>query len=219
MPGSTPHIRITQNEGCIAVDQHRPNVTGVLGGLSLDEAVLRIPLLLPICGHAQGIAAQRAAAAARGESEPHAREHSDQLWHEQAIAAAWRLTIDWPGALDRERDIALFKAVQNADDTGSLANRLLACVPGLDSVETQEDLARWLSESDCTPASVVRRARELEANLGASPEAQLAAGETLQSLAQSALDATDFNPLEPAGAGIEVGPLAMQRHPMIVELT
>ncbi|MEE4191435.1 MAG: hypothetical protein V2I66_07640, partial [Halieaceae bacterium] len=38
-------------------------------------------------------------------------------------------------------------------------------------------------------------------------------------LAQSALDATDFNPLEPAGAGIEVGPLAMQRHPMIVELT
>ena len=219
MSSSAPQISLTRDQGRVVIKQQRPNVTGILGGLSLEEAILRIPLLLPICGHAQGIAAQRAAFAARGEADPYAREHTSQLWREQGIAAGWRLAIDWPGAVDQERDIALFKAVQNADGPESLATQLLHCVPGLISIEQPEDLIRWVSESNCTVARVVRRAMELESDLGVPRVPNLAAGETLQAMAQAALAYPDFNPLKPTGAGIEVGPLAMHRHPMAALLT
>ncbi len=219
MSSPSPHIRIARQDGRIVVEQQRPTVTGILGGLSLEEAVLRIPLLLPICGHAQGIAAQRAAFAARSEADPCACEHTRQLWREQGVAAAWRLTIDWPAALDRERDLALFKAAQNADGATSLATYLQDCLPGLISIEEPDDLMRWVNTSHCTAASMMRRAMELEADLGVPRMPNLAAGETLQAMSQAALAAADFNPLSPSGAGIEVGALAMHRHPMAALLT
>ncbi len=219
MSNSAPQIRIARKDGQFVIEQQRPNVTGILGGLSLEEAVLRIPLLLPICGHAQGIAAQRAASAARGEADPYAREHTRQLWREQGVAAAWRLTIDWPSALDHERDIALFKAVQNAEGPESLATQLLQCLPGLISIEEPDDVVRWIGSSNCTAAQVVRQAMELEADLGVPRVPNLAAGETLHAMAQSALAVADFDPLAPTGAGIEVGALAMHRHPMAALLT
>ena len=89
-------IDIRPGESGLDIVQHRPTVTGLLTGMPLAEALERIPTLLPICGNAQGIAAERAAAAARGEAEPDSDGHRQRLNREQALAAAWRLTIDWP---------------------------------------------------------------------------------------------------------------------------
>ncbi len=218
MVASTPKIQIAQRAGGITIAQRRPTVTGVLGGLGLEEALLRIPLLLPICGHAQGIAAQRAASAARNQTDPHAIEHTRQLWREQAVAAAWRLAVDWPGCVGRKRALPLFKAVQQADGPETLATQLLQFLPGLISVESMADLSAWLIDSDSTAANVVRRARELESELGFAGAPSLLAGEALKALAQTALAEADFDPLTPAGAGIDVGPLAMRRHPLVERL-
>ncbi len=215
MSNSTPQISITSRDGRVAVRQQRPNVTGILGGLSLEEAILRIPLLLPICGHAQGIAAQRAAFAARGKTDPYAREHTSQLWREQGIAAAWRLAIDWPGCLNQQREIALFKAVQNADGPETLATHLLHFLPGLITVEDLEELERWIEDSPSTAASTVRRAMQLDSGLEATGVPDMGEGETLKAMAQTALSRPRFDPLAPDGAGIEVGPMAMHRHPLI----
>ncbi len=219
MATATPQIEITQRADGVAIAQQRPTVTGILGGLGLEEALLRIPLLLPICGHAQGIAAQRAASAARNEPDPYAVEHTRQLWREQAVAAAWRLAIDWPACVEAERDIALFKAVQQADGPEALATHLLQLLPGLISIENLTDLARWLANSDCTAERVVRRARELESRMATAPVPSLLAGEALQAIAQTALGEPGFDPLAPKAAGIDIGPLAMRRHPLVEQLT
>ena len=185
--------------------------------MGIEEALLRVPLLLPICGHAQSIAAQRAASAARGQAEPWASQHISQLWREQGLAAAWRFAIDWPPLVGRERDIALLKAVQQAIDPESLATLLLDFLPGLISAEDTDELTRWVDRSDCTAAVVIRRARELETGLPVkAPE--LVAGEQLQGRALAALSAERFDPLTPEGAGIEVGPLAMRRQPLVERL-
>ncbi len=214
----TPKIQIAQRAEGIAIAQQRPSVTDVLGGLGLEEALLRIPLLLPICGHAQGIAAQRAASAARNDTDPYALEHTRQLWREQAVAAAWRLAIDWPSCVGRKRALPLFKAVQQADGPETLATQLLQLLPGLINIENMADLSAWLTDSDSTAAFVVRRARELESELGFAGAPSLLSGEALRALAQTALAEPSFNPLTPAGAGIDVGPLAMRRHPLVERL-
>ncbi len=219
MGTATPEIRISQSGDGITIEQHRPTVTGMLAGMGLEEAVLRIPLLLPICGNAQSIAAQRAAAGALGEPEPYAAEHTRQLWREQALAAAWRLAIDWPKLIDKPHEIALLKAAQGAVDPASLATQLLDLIPGLIGAETGEDIENWMKKSRCTAAQVVRHARLIEVGLEVDDSPHLAAADHLHGLALAALTENPFNPLEPGGAGgLEVGPLAMGRHPFIPDL-
>jgi hypothetical protein len=218
MGALTPEILIHQGEAGIDISQQRPTVTGLLAGMSLEEAVIRIPLLLPICGKAQGVAAQRAASAARGEPEPFAEQHTEQLWREQALAAAWRLAIDWPGLVGRQKEIALLKAAQQAADPESLATELLDFLPALITVDDVEQLIRWLEQSDCTAAEVIRRAQGLEFGIDAPHSPRLAAGQELQGLALAAMARDPFDPQHPAGAGVEVGPLAMCRHPLIEQL-
>ena len=108
---TVPQIR-SPADGQFAIEQNRPNVTAS-EGLSLEEAVLRIPLLLPICGHAQGIAAQRAA------SPPAVKRSLRPRPYPPAVARTGccsRLAPDHTGRrLDREQDIALFKGVQNLE--------------------------------------------------------------------------------------------------------
>src|SRR5210317_2495522 len=90
-----PHIDIAVRDGEAVITQQRPALVSSLVGMSVSRAMAFIPTLLPICGQAQSLAAQRAVAAARGESEVNA-ERQAQPWREQAFAAAWRLTVDWP---------------------------------------------------------------------------------------------------------------------------
>lgn len=215
MGGLTPEIRITPGDAGVSIFQRRPTVTGLLTGMSLEEAVIRIPLLLPICGKAQGIAAQRAASAAREQDEPYAEEHTAQLWREQALAAAWRLAIDWPGLVGRGKEIPLLKSAQQAADPESLATELLNFLPGLITVEDLETLLGWLERSDCTAATVIRRARDLEFGVEAPHAPRLASGQELQGMALAAMAHEPFDPLSPLGAGVEVGPLAMCRHPLV----
>lgn len=215
MGSLTPEIRISAGDSGIGIHQRRPTVTGLLAGMSLEEAVIRIPLLLPICGKAQGIAAQRAASAAKDEDEPYAVEHTAQLWREQALAAAWRLAVDWPVLVGRSREIPLLKSTQQATDPASLATELLNFLPGLITVEDTEALLQWLEQSKCTAAEVIRRARDLEFGVEAPHAAQLASGQELQGLALAAMAHEPFDPLSPLGAGVEVGPLAMCRHPLV----
>lgn len=215
MGDNSPQITIGLADDRISISQRRPTVTGLLSGMSLEEALVRIPLLLPICGKAQGIAAQRAASAARGEQEPYAAEHTQQLWREQALAAAWRLAIDWPGLVGRDREIPLLKAAQQAVDPASLATELLGFLPGLINVEDREELISWVEHSNCTAAAVIREARQLEFGVDAPHAPHLASGEELQGLALAAMAHEPFDPLSPLGAGIEVGPLAMSRHPLV----
>lgn len=218
MSGLTPEIRVTPGAAGIQIFQRRPTVTGLLTGMTLEEAVIRIPLLLPICGKAQSIAAQRAASAAKNEDEPYAIEHTAQLWREQALAAAWRLAIDWPGLVGRAREIPLLKSTQQAADPESLATELLNFLPGLIAAEDTEALLDWLERSECTAATVIQRARDLEFGVDAPHAAQLASGQELQGMALAAMAHEPFDPLSPLGAGIEVGPLAMCRHPLVEEI-
>lgn len=215
MGDTVPEITVKLSDAGVSISQRRPTVTGVLSGMGLEEALIRIPLLLPICGKAQGIAAQRAASAARGEQEHYAAEHTRQLWREQALAAAWRLAIDWPGLIGRDKEIPLLKAVQQAVDPESLATELLDFLPGLINVEDSEQLISWIERSNCTGAAVIREARQLEFGVDAPHAPHLASGEELQGLAIASMAHEPFDPQSPLGAGIEVGPLAMNRHPLL----
>mgnify|MGYP002777182978 CR=1 FL=1 len=75
-----------------------------LCGRELDQALSLVPLLLPLCGQAQLIAAQRAVEAARGSpaislaSPKHARREW-LLDLEIASSLIWRHALDWPAAL------------------------------------------------------------------------------------------------------------------------
>lgn len=213
-----PGIDIRYGEAGMEIAQHRPAVTGLLAGMSLSEALQRIPSLLPLCGNAQGIAATRAAAAAQGACEQHSDENRRRLNREQALAAAWRLAIDWPLLCDRPPEITGLRAVQQSEDAADLAGALMALLPELDQIGDMDALNDWIGASGCLGAVVLREATELESAFASGPTYDLCADESLVARARDALGAEPFDPLAPAGAGIEVGPLAMGRHPLIAQL-
>ena len=213
-----PGIDIRYGEAGMEIAQHRPAVTGLLSGMTLAEALQRIPILLPICGNAQGIAATRAAAAALGDPEQHSDEHRRRLNREQALAAAWRLAIDWPLLCDHPPEMTGLKAVQQSEDPADVAGALLAFLPGLDQVRDMDALGDWIRTSACLGAVVVREAMELESAFASGDPCVLCADEPLVARTRDAFGAEPFDPLAPVGAGIEVGPLAMSRHPLIAQL-
>lgn len=210
-----PGITIQVNRDGVNIDQHRPMVTSLLTGMALGEALARIPTLLPICGIAQEIAAKRAVAAARGEDAPSDLQDQDKMYGEQARAAAWRLAIDWPRLLDEPAELDALKLVQGTTDKTALASVLLAFLPGLEDVSTGEELAAWIASSTSLAARVVRKARHIELSLPAQNGLQPCGGAELVAIARAAFAVTGFDSLAPSGAGIEVGPSAMRRHPLI----
>lgn len=90
----------------VSVACERPDVARLLRGQQADQAVALVPLIYSLCGKAQGIAAQAALAAARGEaSEAHA---DAEALAEAAREHAWKLFVDWPRQLGVAPDEALF---------------------------------------------------------------------------------------------------------------
>ena len=83
--------------GDVNVRSDRPSVIGVLRGRPADQAVHMLPLLYSICGTAQGIAAELALRAARGE--PQAPAIDAAVLAEARREHLWRLLLDWPRAL------------------------------------------------------------------------------------------------------------------------
>ncbi|MEM0953716.1 MAG: hypothetical protein AAGI24_06220 [Pseudomonadota bacterium] len=211
---NAPQIRIHVSDVGVSVTQQRPDVTSLLRGLPVDEALLRIPLLLPICGQAQAIAAKRAIQAADGNAERQNSAHDLALYKEQAVAAAWRLAIDWPSLIEHERRLDLLKSVQDALEPADIARQLLAFVPALVAVDTAADLEQWLTSSECTAAEVIRHARRCEQGMH-TPARNCLKEAALCALVEQYLATDVFDPLSIEHKGIEVGPLALQRHPLL----
>jgi hypothetical protein len=187
----------------------------------VKQALRQIPTLLPICGAAQSIAAERAVAAAQGQSEQAAerRAREDRLWLEQGMAAAWRLAIDWPRLVDEPTDLQGLRSVQRAREKNAMAGELIHFLPGLDAVETASELHTWVATSDCLAARVVRHAQSLDASEPfAGPLPLSLQGDALRTRAQAALGAQPFNAQQPGEESIEVGPLAMARDPLCATL-
>ena len=216
-PGSgTPGIRIVQGADGVVIEQHRPAVLSSLTGLPVEQALEMVPRILPICGTAQSVAASRAVEAARGELPDPAREAERQhrLWREQAMAAGWRLGVDWPDLLDKPRALVWLKVLRSSEDNAACASVLRSAVPELEAVWSLGDLAAWAESSDNHAAAMLRVALAEEQPLPAG--GQRLAGQELAAAARAALADASFNPQDPHEQAVEVGPLAMGRDPLIV---
>jgi len=99
----------------IAVACRRPALAPVLCGRPAEEAVRLVPLVYALCGRAQGIAAQAALAAARGETR--AAKVDAAAWAEAAREHAWKLFVDWPAQLGLAPDQAFFARLVRAAPT------------------------------------------------------------------------------------------------------
>lgn len=114
--------------------QHRPALVSSLVGVTATAALQLVPMLLPVCGRAQAVAARRAVAAAR-ETITAATDrgiNEQELWREQAFAAAWRYCIDWPDLLGEPRRMVELAAVRNAIDDVARSEALAQMTVGLD---------------------------------------------------------------------------------------
>lgn len=98
-PGSLD-VRLTWRAGRLGgaeVELRRPNAATVLHGKPAEQAVRLLPMLYSICGKAQGLAADLALRAARGEAVPEAIDGA--VRREGMREHLWRLLLDWPKAL------------------------------------------------------------------------------------------------------------------------
>lgn len=205
-----PHIDIAVHDGEVVITQQRPALVSSLAGMPVAPALALIPTLLPICGQAQSLAAQRAVAAARGQAEVAA-----QPWREQAFAAAWRLAIDWPELLGEAHRMDILGRVHRAPDERARAAALRLAIPGLDAVQNLDQLLHWVRTNDCVAARVARLALDVD-----HPEFAVHClnGDALAALAGESLAVEDFDAQDPGDRPLEVGPLAMARDPLVAEL-
>ena len=218
-----PSISLTREPGGYRVEQHRPPAGAVLGSLELDAALGQVNALLPICGVAQRIAAGRAIAAARGESE--SREtmaRRDQLLlHEQVQSSIWRLTVDWPALLGEERDLATLRFAMRTTDTSTLQALLADKLDGLAAVSDIDDLSAWIERHGCTASRLVDAARALDRELGdvqetTAPIPVRTPGDVLAACLDHGFWPEADAPLAPPPG--EVGATAMARHPLTASL-
>lgn len=97
-----------------AVAAPRPLAARLLQGRPVAEAVALAPRLFALCGSAQGIAARRAVAAARGDASDPEQECRDRdtLAREVVGEHLWRLCLDWPlrlGLAPRRNDFTIWR--------------------------------------------------------------------------------------------------------------
>jgi Ni,Fe-hydrogenase III large subunit len=93
----------------VTLTSHRPLLlVRRLEGRPAAEALAMVGLLLPLCGHAQTLAATRAIEQALGIAVPAPQEAARELAIalEQATSHAWRLGLDWPDRLSLPRELA-----------------------------------------------------------------------------------------------------------------
>ena len=241
--GQGPSIRIVMTPGdAPRIEQRRPRAVRALIGRPAMEALAAVPLLLPICGEAQRVAAMRAIEAARGEpaSAEVERWRDVGLLAERAVSIAWRLAVDWPGLVGAAPDILSIKRVrESARPIAEAARAAATALPqepspgaidealdatadrlrGLAAAATGEDLDRLLKRVSDDPspmAEVLRRAAAAPLGLGQHDGHRLGP-EALAEIAAEALAHPDFDPEAPGAAAIEVGPLAAVGDPVVAE--
>ena len=128
-PGS---VRLTLEQGdsglirSSAVVCQRPSLSALFRGQAPAQVVNLVPMLYSLCGKAQGIAAQAALAAARGN--PVAAHVDAEAWAEAAREHAWKLLVDWPRQLGLSPDEPFFVRLlrARADERHGLAGELSA---------------------------------------------------------------------------------------------
>lgn len=113
MPDGTLHLRLqTGVERCKAtLDSERPVLASrVFEGKPLHQVLLLVPLLFNVCGHAQSVAAVRAAERAlhREPSQAVEQQRDVLLALEILREHLWRFFIDWPACLGMRGDAAAF---------------------------------------------------------------------------------------------------------------
>ena len=123
----------------------RPLAARILLGQAAEQAVALVPRLFSLCGQAQGVAAQLALLAARGESAE--SEVLDQAVRRVALEALgehlWRLLLDWPPLLGQEA---------RKDEFLSWRKRLIRVKDASSAAQLGVDLTQWLDRE--TPLSV-----------------------------------------------------------------
>jgi hypothetical protein len=217
----SPRIDIHLGGGGVDIRQQRPAIARALLGLPVEAALPLIPTLLPICGAAQAVAAAGAVAAARRQApdEELQRKRNRDLWREQALASAWRLTVDWPALLGEPRRMEALKQVYQAAGERECCAALGQLVPGLDAVDSLAGLRHWIRDSDSLAARVIRLALQAEdIDSAPQPPATLLDTASWYNVACAALACEPFDALDPAGSPLEVGPLAMARDTLAGEL-
>jgi len=224
-PGDAPIAVRLSSEG-VGVQHARVDLGPVIAELPVDKALALIPKLLPVCGAAQAIAAERAFEAARGVAESETTRHrrARALWREQAIATAWRLLVDWPRALSLPADLARLKALRQSDDA-SLREALLDLLPPppIPGQSPQQILESWHREAG--PAGPPLWLSMLERAAGvprSGPSLATLGASTLRERAHAFLNSPRLMPdtlaLDEEIDAITVGPLAMARDPAIAAL-
>ncbi len=212
----TPHIQIDICQHQVRVTQHRPPLVSSLVGMTVTAALQLVPVLLPVCGRAQAVAARRAVAAARGTTTTATDRGIDEqeLWREQAFAAAWRFCIDWHELLGEPRRMVELAAVRGATDDAARSEALGQLIVGLDCVQSIDQLLTWAQSSECIAARVARLALEP----GETMSGSCLGGDALADIAVSAFARQSFDALAPWTRPLEVGPLAMARDPLVSAL-
>ena len=217
---SGPRIDIHVRPGGIEIRQQRPAIVASLVGKPVAAALQLVPALLPICGKAQSVAASRAVTAARMQVESTDQQvaYARQLWWEQALAAAWRCTIDWPDLLGEPRQLATLKRVRQAKSERELGAMLQQLVPGLEDITGIDGLLDWVGKGSAVPARVAHQAMDTGQASGGWVPLTVSGLDTLQHIAANAFAQEAFDALDPEGSPREVGPLAMSRDALIAEL-
>ena len=212
----TPHIRIDVDHNGVTVQQRRPALVSSLAGMSAKAALRLVPMLLPVCGRAQAVAARRAVAAAQGDINLATADPDELLlWREQAFAAAWRYCVDWPDLLGEARRMAELAAVRGATNDLACGEHLAQMIAGVDRVQSVDQLLAWARGSDSIAARLAVLALESEATVDGS---ERLAGDALAEIAVKAFARRSFDPLSPWDSPLEVGPLAMVRDPLVAAL-
>ncbi|MEM9301913.1 MAG: hypothetical protein AAGE01_07365 [Pseudomonadota bacterium] len=215
-----PDIIIDPGPEGLNVAQRRPAVAAALVGKPINEALQQVSALLPVCGAAQLVAARRAVegAWAHEENPEESARRDGRLWREQALAAAWRLTVDWPDLVGEPRRLDRLKQLRGTGDARDLATGLRSLINGFDHVQSVDAALDVAVNNSSLAARVVRAA------LGHGPTAadtpiQLVRGESLAMVVLGAFSLEPFDPCHPwAEKPVEVGPLAMGRDPLIDEI-
>jgi hypothetical protein len=216
--GLQPQIRIRLDGTAVAIFQHRPDVLGHLAGRPVDAALQLIPRLLPICGVAQSVAATRAIEAALGQTpEPGVEQGRERrLLREQALSAGWRLAVDWPDLMGAPRSMDWLRSLRAAPDDRVCAMRLAQALPAPADAADPDRLRRWLAQADGAAAAVPAAALAADPAPTASVTEPLRQ-EALAKRARQVLSHGQAQASTPSAGPVEVGPLAMQRAPLVAQ--
>ena len=233
--GALIDIIIGQPAGGVAIEHDKPPLSRLLSGRRVDEALSLIPLLLPVCGVAQSVAARRAVEAALDDTAAPEIERNRELeiLIERAAAQAWRFTMDWPPLVGEQVRPADLKSVRDAaaiakkaigSDATQLqavlmdvAVALAALIPELNPEAHQDAEPNVafdrLMDGKSIPARVLQLARDHEAGVkGARNSAAVTlagGGAALHDQLAHAFAAEPFDSTAPAmKQPIDVGPVA-----------